>query len=77
MHSDEMLEFQHDDVIVYDISGDFKILFGICNRLLMSYPCTKLHHDTTINNGDTMGVLCIFQQNNRGLDIMISLSLTS
>ena len=39
--STKMLEFQHNDVIIFDISGDFGIFFGMWNNLVMSYPCAK------------------------------------
>ena len=48
--STKMLKFQHDDVIIYDVSRDFGTLFGMWNRLAMSYPCAKFHCDRTINN---------------------------
>ena len=70
-----MLKFHHDEVIIYDVRGYFRILFGMSNRLLMSYPCAKFHsdtppppgnYDTTIDDGDIWVALCMFKQNKRG-----------
>ena len=46
--STKALKFQHDDVIIYDVSGDFGILFGMWNRLVMCYLCAKFYFDTTM-----------------------------
>ena len=46
--STKMLKFQHYEVIIYDVSGDFGILFGLWNRLIMNYLCAKFHCDTSI-----------------------------
>ena len=54
--STKMLKFEHDDVIVFDVSGDFGIFFGMWNRLVMSYLCTKICCDTTLITCNT----CIF-----------------
>ena len=62
----KMLNFQKYDVIIYDLSADFRILFGMWNSFVMSYPCAKFKHDMTINNGINciflLFVLCIFGQ---------------
>ena len=52
----KMLKFQHVDVIISDISGDFGIYFGMWNRLVMSYLFAKCCCDTTLIAGNT----CIF-----------------
>ena len=52
----KVLKCQHDDLIISDISGDFGILFGMLNRLVMSYLCAKFYCDTTIITCNT----CIF-----------------
>ena len=46
----KMLRFQQYAVIIYDVSADFRILFGMWNDFVMSYPCTKFQHDITIRN---------------------------
>ena len=51
-----MLKFQLNDLIIYDFSADFRILFGMWNSFVMSYPCAKSKHDMTINDG----INCIF-----------------
>ena len=51
-----MLRFRHDDVSIYDVSGDLGNLFGLWNTLVMSYICAKFHCDTTIITCHT----CIF-----------------
>ena len=56
MPSTKMFKFQHDDVITYDLSGDFIILFSMCIILVVNYPCAKFPEIATINKGDT----CIF-----------------
>ena len=35
------LKFRQDDVIIYDVSEDFRILLGIWNRLVKGYLCAK------------------------------------
>ena len=50
------VKFRKYDVIIYDVSVDFEILFDMWNSLVMSYACAKFHHDITINNG----INCIF-----------------
>ena len=42
--------FQDNDVITYDISGVFRILFGLWNRLVMRYLCGKFHCHAIIIN---------------------------
>ena len=37
--------------IIYDISADFGILFGMWNSIVPNYPCAKFHHDMAIDNG--------------------------
>ena len=54
--STKTLEFQHDDVIISDVSEDFGIFFGMWNRLAMSYLCAKFCCDTTLIACNT----CIF-----------------
>ena len=54
--STKMLKFQHDDVIISDVSEDFGIFFGMWNRLAMNYLCVKLCCDTTLIACNT----CIF-----------------
>ena len=71
-----MLKFQHDDVIIYDISRDFEIVFDLWNRLVMSYPYSKFNYDMTINNRDAciFHVFCfIFRQSDGGFSIITSL----
>ena len=76
-----MLKFQKYDVIIYDIGADFRILFGVWNSFVMSYPCAKFQHDMTIDNG----INCIFTvfryvyfwTNDRSLSIMPPLSMRS
>ena len=50
------LKFQHDDVIIFDVIGDFGIFFGMWNRLVMSYLCAKFCCDTRLITCNT----CIF-----------------
>ena len=72
-------EFQHYDVIIYDVSEEFGILFSVWNSVVMSCPCAKCHCDMTINNGITctFHVFCFvyFWTNDSGLSIMTSLIL--
>ena len=79
--STKMLKCQQYGVIIYDVSADFEILFGMWNSLVMSYPCEKFHHHMTINNGSNciLHMFCFvyFWTNDRGLSIMTSLSMTS
>ena len=49
--STKMLKFQQYDLITHDISADFRILSGMWNSFVTSYPCSKFQHDMTINNG--------------------------
>ena len=77
----KMLKLQQYDVIIYDASEGLRILLGMWNSLVMSYPCAKFKHDMTINNG----IKCIFPvfcfvyfwTNNKSLRIMTSLSMMS
>ena len=78
--STKTLKFQHDDVIIFDVSGDFGIFFGMWNRLVMSYLCAKFCCDTTLIACNTFifhVYFCIFPQINRGFSVMTSLSMTS
>ena len=79
--STKMLKFQRYDVIIYDVSADFRILFGMWNSFVMSYPCAKFQHEMTINNriNCIFSVFCFvyFWTNDRSLSIMSSLSMTS
>ena len=52
----KMLKFQNDDVIIFDVSGDFGIFFGMWNRLVMRYLCAKFCCGTTLITCNT----CIF-----------------
>ena len=64
--STKMLKFQQYDVINYEVSADFRILFGMWNGFVMSYPCAKFQHGMTINNGINriflFFVLCILDK---------------
>ena len=77
--STKTFKFRQYDVIIYDVSADFRILFRMWNSLVMSYPCAKFHRDMVIDNG----INCIFHvytyfwTNDRDLSIMTSLSMTS
>ena len=58
--STKMLRFQQYDVIIYDVSAYFEILFDMLNSLIMSYPCAKFYRDMTINITELIAfVLCI------------------
>ena len=46
--STKTLKFQHDDVIISDVSEDFGIFYGIRNRLAMSYLCAEFCCDMTL-----------------------------
>ena len=75
-----MLKFQHDDVIISDVSEDFAIFFGMGNRLAISYLSSKFCCDTTFIACNTcifMYIFCIFPEIDRGFSIMTSLSMTS
>ena len=74
---DETLKFQKYDIIIYDISADFKILFGMWSSLVMSYHCAKFYHVMTITNGINCICFVYFWTTDRGLSIMTSLSITS
>ena len=50
------MKFQHDGMIIFDISGDFGIFFGTWNRLVMSYLCAKFCCDSILITCNT----CIF-----------------
>ena len=54
--STKTLKFQHDDVIISDVSEDFRIFFGMWNRFAMSYFCAKFCCDMTLIACNT----CIF-----------------
>ena len=54
--STKTLKFEHDDVIISDVSEDFGIFFGMWNRLVMSYLCAKVCCDSTLIACNT----CIF-----------------
>ena len=74
------LKFQHDGVIIFDVSGDFGIFFGMWNKLVMSYLCAKFCFDTTLIACDTcifMYIFCIFLQIDRGFSVITSLSIMS
>ena len=60
--SKKTLRFQQHDLIIYDVSVDFGIFFGMWNSLVMSYFCAKFHHDPTIDNGINciFHVICVF-----------------
>ena len=78
--STKMLKFQHDDVIISDVSADLGIFFGTWNRLAMSYLCTKFCCDTTLIACNTCifhVYFCIFPQIDIGFSIMTSLSMMS
>ena len=47
----KMLKFQQYHFIIYDISADFGILFGMWNSIVPNYPCAKFHYDMAIDNG--------------------------
>ena len=47
----KMLKFQQYDVIIYDVSADFGILFGMWNSIVLSHHCAKFHDDMTTDNG--------------------------
>ena len=70
--STKMLKFQHDDVIISGVSKDFVILFGMWNRLAVSYLCAKFCCDTTLIACNTCifhVYVCIFLQIDRGFSI--------
>ena len=72
----KMLTFQHDDIIICDVS---RALFNVFNRLVMGNLLARFHEDSTINNGDTClfhVFFGIFRQNGRDLRIMTSLSMS-
>ena len=73
------LKFQNNDVIIFDVSGDFGIFFGMWNRLVMSYLCAKFCCDSTLitRNAFSCTFFCIFLQMDGGFSIMTSLSMTS
>ena len=60
----------------FDLGVDFRILFGMWNSLVMSYPCAKFHHDMIINYGITyifhVFSFVYFWTNDKGLSIMTS-----
>ena len=65
--STKTIKFQQYDVIIYDVSADFRILFGMWISIVMSYSCAKFHHDITIILKELIVffmflVLCIFGQ---------------
>ena len=73
------LEFRQDDVIIYDVSEDFRILLGIWNRLVKGYLCAKFSCYRTIVICNT----CIFHicsfyfsYSRQGFQQMTSLSMT-
>ena len=70
------IKFQQYGVIIFDVSADFEILFGMWNGIILCYPCAKFHHVMTINNGINwiFHVFCFvcFWTNERGLSIMTS-----
>ena len=76
------LKFRPDDVIIYDVSGDFEILFSMWDRLVMSYvyTCAKFHcHPTIITCNTFIFHVCFlyFSQNDIGFRKMTSLYVTS
>ena len=58
-------KFQQDNVFIYDVSIDFGILFNRWNRVIMSYPCTKFHFYTIINNGNFVYLGDLFYKRQR------------
>ena len=65
--STKMLKFQHDGVIISDVSEDLEIFFGMWNRLVISYLCAKFCCDTTIIACNTciFHVYCLYFSTNR------------
>ena len=64
--------FNQDDVIICEFINDFEIIFGRKNKLIMSYPCTEFHYNTTINKGNIMYFSFIFVRsfwNGSGLSV--------
>ena len=82
--STKTLNFQHNDVIIFDVSSDFRIFFGMWERIVMSYHCAKCCHDTTLITCNTciFHVYFLYFSTNRlfftkGFIVMTSLSMTS
>ena len=78
--STKMLKFQHDDVIIIGVRGDFRIFFGKWNRLVMCYIYAKFCCDTTLITFNT----CIFHvyflyksTNRQRFSVMTSQSLNA
>ena len=75
------LKFQHDDVIICDVSGDFRILCGMWNKLVMSFLFRKisLSYDRYLHviHAFFMYVFCNFSTSGQGFSIMTSLSMTA
>ena len=78
--STKALKFQHDDVIIFYVSGDFGSFFGMWNKLVMSYLFVKFCCDTTLITCNTcifMNIFVFFLQIDRGFSVITSLSMTS
>ena len=78
--STKMLKFQHDDVIISDVSEDFGVFFGMWNMFAMSYLCAKFCCDTTLIACNTFifhVYFLYFSTNRQRLSKMTSLSMTS
>ena len=60
---------------ICDFSADFRILFGMWNTSVMSYPCAKFKHDMAINNLIIIFDFCFVYSwtNDKSLSIMTSL----
>ena len=79
--STKTFKFQKYEGIIYDVSVDFRTLFGLWNFLAMSYPCEKFNHDMAINDGID-GIFHIFcfvycWTNYRGLSVINDVIISS
>ena len=75
--STKILKLKQYDLIIYDVSADFRILSGMWNIFVTSYPCSKFQHDMTLITEFILFLFCVFLTNGRSLSVMTSLSMTS
>ena len=76
----QTFKFQHNDVIISEVSEDFGLFFGMWTRLAMSYLRARFCCDSTLiacNKCIFHVYFCIFPQIDRFFSIMTSLSMTS
>ena len=78
-----MLKLQHDDVIIYEVSRDFDILFDMWNKRFMNYLEQNFTVILLSYNVDTCIFLCTFRQNDMSqhnaitiYDVTVRLSLS-